>query len=269
MNPSSRFGKLAAGIAWLIVGGLCVDGFSVVGLMGLTMASAGMVAGTTKGARAAASICDAVAGNLVTNCGFEGGTYSSTIGGNTNNSVPNGWTPNAGFDLEPTFNFVSNPLLNSGHSGSFALVIGNLDSQPPPAVSQTLTDVAGATYSGSIFVDYGGGGDGDAGAFFDVQINGGNVLALDDTSPARYTEYTFSFTGTGSDMLTLTGNTNPSSWVVDDVVVTGPLQAVPAPLIGHGLPLVLAVGGILFGGNLLARSKKRRSFGAAIPHAAA
>jgi hypothetical protein len=268
MNPISRFGKLAAGIAWLIVGGLCVDGFSVVGLMGLTMASAGMVAGTTKGAQAAASICDAVAGNLVTNCGFEGGTYSSTIGGNTNNSVPNGWTPNAGFDLSQANNFVSNPLLNSGNSGSFALVIGNLDIQPPPAVSQTLTDVAGATYSGSIFVDYGGGGDGDDKAFFDVQINGGNVLALDDTSPARYTEYTFSFTGTSSDTLTLTGNTNPSSWVVDDVVVTGPLSAVPAPLIGHGLPVVLALGGTLFGAKLLERSRKRRSFGAAMPHAA-
>jgi hypothetical protein len=94
------------------------------------------------------------------------------------------------------------------------------------------------------------------------------VLALDDTSPARYTEYTFSFTGTSSDTLTLTGNTNPSSWVVDDVVVTGPLSAVPAPLIGHGLPVVLALGGTLFGAKLLERSRKRRSFGAAMPHAA-
>jgi hypothetical protein len=267
MNPSSRFGKLTGTIAWLIVGGLCVDGFSVVGLMGLTMASAGMVAGTTKGARAAASICDAVTGNLVTNCGFEGGTHSSTIGGNTNNSVPNGWTPNAGFDLSQANNFVPPASANAGNSGSFALVIGNLDSQPPPALSQTLIDVAGATYSGSIVVD--GSDQGDAGEFFDVRINGSNVLALDDTSPPRYTEYTFSFTGTSSDTLTLTGNTNARSWVVDDVVVTGPLQAVPAPIIGHGFPVVLAFGGVLFGAKLLERSRKRRLFGTAIPHAAA
>ena len=36
------------------------------------------------------------------------------------------------------------------------------------------------------------------------------------------------------------------------------IGAVPAPLIGRGLPLVLAVGGILFGAKLLQRSKKHR-----------
>jgi len=47
------------------------------------------------------------------------------------------------------------------------------------------------------------------------------------------------------------------------------LSAVPAPAIGHGLPVVLAVGGVLFGAKLLERSRKRRLFGAAIPLAAA
>jgi hypothetical protein len=47
------------------------------------------------------------------------------------------------------------------------------------------------------------------------------------------------------------------------------LSAVPAPAIGHGLPVVLAIGGLLFGAKLLERSRKHRSFGAAIPHAAA
>jgi hypothetical protein len=45
--------------------------------------------------------------------------------------------------------------------------------------------------------------------------------------------------------------------------------SVPAPLIGHGLPVVLAVGGLLFGAKLLERSRKRRSFGTALPDAAA
>jgi L-asparaginase II len=31
-------------------------------------------------AKATTSICDAIASNIVTNCGFEGGVYSSTIG---------------------------------------------------------------------------------------------------------------------------------------------------------------------------------------------
>lgn len=46
-------------------------------------------------------------------------------------------------------------------------------------------------------------------------------------------------------------------------------STVPAPLIGHGLPEILAVAGVLFGAGLLERSRKRRSPGTAIPHAAA
>jgi len=46
-------------------------------------------------------------------------------------------------------------------------------------------------------------------------------------------------------------------------------QAVPAPVIGHGLPSVLAIGGVLFGAKLFQCGKKRRSLGTAIRHAAA
>jgi hypothetical protein len=42
---------------------------------------------------------------------------------------------------------------------------------------------------------------------------------------------------------------------------------VPAPLVGRGLPVLLAVGGILLGAKLLERSRKRRSSGIAILHA--
>jgi hypothetical protein len=46
-----------------------------------------------------------------------------------------------------------------------------------------------------------------------------------------------------------------------------PSEVVPAPLIGRGLPVLLAVGGLLFGAKLLERSKMRRSLGAAAPAA--
>ncbi len=39
----------------------------------------------------------------------------------------------------------------------------------------------------------------------------------------------------------------------------------PAPSIGHGLPVILAVAGVLFGAGFMARGKKRGSFG--VPHA--
>lgn len=170
------------------------------------------------------SICDAVAGNLVANCGFEAGVYSSTLSGNTNTSVPNSWTPNAGYDLEPGFNHVT----GYANSGSYGLSIGNFDYQPVPALSQTLTDIAGDTYNGSLYVSYGGAGGGDTGAYFGALINGTAVLALNDTTLYGYTQYTFSFVGTGSDVLTIEGNTNPSEWYADDVVVKSS-SVVPEP----------------------------------------
>jgi len=191
-----------------------------------------------------ADICSSVPGNFVANCGFEDGVYSSTINGNTNTSVPSSWTPNAAYDLEPSFNH----LTTYANSGSFGLSIGNFDDQPVPALSQTLTDLAGGSYSGSLYVSYGYT---DPGAYFEVLIDGAPVLTLSDTTPAAYSQYTFSFTGTGSDVLTIEGDTNPSEWFVDDVVVTGPAAATPEPT---SILLLVTVVGLC--GTVL---RKRRS----------
>lgn len=51
---------------------------------------------------------------------------------------------------------------------------------------------------------------------------------------------------------------NSSGWV-----------GAPAPPIGHGLPALLAMGGLLFGATLWERSRKRRSPETATPHVAA
>jgi hypothetical protein len=58
------------------------------------------------------------------------------------------------------------------------------------------------------------------------------------------------------------GQTGNNSLVVGEVV--------PAPPIGRGLPVLLALGGLLFGAKLVERSKAlRRSLGTAIPQAVA
>jgi hypothetical protein len=44
---------------------------------------------------------------------------------------------------------------------------------------------------------------------------------------------------------------------------------VPAPEIGHGLTVALAIGGLLFGAKLWERTKKQRALSAAVPHAEA
>jgi len=177
---------------------------------------------------ASPSICDAVLGNIVANCGFELGTTSSTLDGNTNNGVPLDWTPNAGFDLEPDFNRVIAGFENSGND---SLSIGNYDYEPVPSLSQTLADTNGTTYAGSLYAYYGGGTGDDPGAFFMVLDGVTTLLTLNDlTSGQSWQQYTFSFTGTGSDLLTLEGNTNPSEWYIDDIVITAAgTSAVPEP----------------------------------------
>ena len=47
------------------------------------------------------------------------------------------------------------------------------------------------------------------------------------------------------------------------------VASVPAPPIGHGLPVLLAVGGMLFGGGLLQRGRKRSWLANVIPEAGA
>jgi hypothetical protein len=85
------------------------------------------------------------------------------------------------------------------------------------------------------------------------------------------------FNQNGLDAL-LTGNTNYDNYASPTPLgngggemtlrLFGTQAAVPAPLIGHGLPIFLAVGGILFGAMFRQRSKNRRSLGTAIRRAA-
>jgi hypothetical protein len=53
------------------------------------------------------------------------------------------------------------------------------------------------------------------------------------------------------------------------VLLDAVVSPVPAPLIGSGFPVLLAVGGVLFGAKLLERGKKPGSLRTALPHAAA
>jgi hypothetical protein len=162
---------------------------------------------------------------LIVNGGFENGTYTSTVGGNTNAFVPVGWTANAGFDLNPAFNRV-----NTGNQfdGNYLLSISNFDYQPLATLSQTFSDVSGDTYSGSFWA-YDGGANGDPNAYLSLLIDNNALVTLGDTI-GSWTQYTFTFTGTGSDTLTLAAQTNPSEWFVDDVSVTGQATSVtPEP----------------------------------------
>jgi hypothetical protein len=191
------------------------------------------------------------AGQLITNGDFSQGVYTSTITDNTqnpstvtNNQVPVGWTPNYGFDSEPSFNHpeaITNPVPGGNPT---ALSISNYDYQPLATLSQTITDVNGATYIGSFWA-FDGGANGDSNAFLSLAIDGTAKVTLDDTV-ASWTQYGFSFTGTGSNALTIAAQTNPSEWYVTDVSVTGQaVTAVPEPSMAFLLiPAFMGIVGI-------------------------
>jgi hypothetical protein len=179
-------------------------------------------------------------GNLVANGGFELGVYSSTIGGNTDNNVPNCWTPNAAFDAYPGYNQVNtaNP-----HTSMYDLQIGNDDQsttdEPLAGLSQTLTDISGATYGVSFYAYADEGGD--PLAFLKALIGSTTEKTVSDTVNT-WTEFTFNFTGTGSDVLTFEAQTTPGEWYLDDLSVIeteGPPTTTPEPgtllLLGTGL----------------------------------
>jgi hypothetical protein len=181
-----------------------------------------------------ASTATGKADQLIQNGGFELGVSM------TQPTVPSSWIANGAYFLHPAFNAVQS---NNVHGGSFALMVGNFDTDPAPALSQSFSDLAGTSYTGQIFIRYPGGND--RGAFFEVLIDGNAVLNLTSLTSFPYTAFGFDFIGTGNDTLTIQGNTNSSFWFVDDITISQ-LAAVPGPIVGTGLPgLILAGTGLL------------------------
>jgi hypothetical protein len=117
------------------------------------------------------------------------------------------------------------------------------------------------------------------GGVFNVLLDGvtEDTLAIGAIGPNAVIRDTLSFSTTESagahtlEILITRPFQNGSAGMSPDQFITNiaiTSNVVPAPLIGHGLPIILAVGGLLFSARLFERSKKRRPLGAAIPHAA-
>jgi hypothetical protein len=162
-----------------------------------------------------------------------------------------------------TGNFNNNPPL-SGHTANFS----------PTADSEVISSTTAFTNGVSLYY---------SSDSFALSGNDGSVKIYSSSD------------GTGSPLATLdlpdTGNNGPSgthfnmwdqvsvsfSGNAQSVVLTGAAQhigydnitlgAVPAPIMGQGLPSGLAVAGMLFGAKLLQRSRRRRSLGVGIPNA--
>lgn len=170
---------------------------------GVLLAAGVLLAGAN--AFADPSACDALANNLVTNCGFETRNF-------------NGWTVS---NLNNTF-VADNGFDTGVHSGGFFAALGNVGSDG--TIRQTLADVSGQSYTFSFFYAADGGQPHD----FSASWDGTTLLALTDTPAQGYTEYSYTVTGTGSDTISFRERNDPSYDGLDDVSVTSARTA-PEP----------------------------------------
>lgn len=184
----------------------------------------------------AAASCDAIAGNVIVNCGFETGDFT-------------------GWNLNDSNNY-SYVLPENPYTGSYNAYLG----AAPGSLSQTFSDVAGAVYSVSfaldneIAVDQNGvpypGADS-----FGVSItdtNGTVTSLLDPMSipqTSNYNIYNFSFVGTGSDTLNFSLNNIPSYYDLDNVEVNAPTPE-PSSL------ALMGTGAVIFAGYTRRKMKK-------------
>ena len=175
------------------------------------------------------------------------------------------------------FNFNPGPLVTQ----SASLQILSFTSDGALAGSPTLTgDVAGALpatltlVNGTAFNDYFQGFTYGSTLSFQVSLFGPALSSPDGTSTSGSTFAFSMFSDTlGTIPVLTTDTTNGFAFTIDvnldgtttvtnssaQTTIVAAMAPVPAPLIGRGLPAVLATGGLLFGAKLFERSKKRCS----------
>ncbi len=152
-------------------------------------------------ALATASECDAIAGNLVQNCGFESNSNDFT-------------------DWSSTGNFIF--VASVPHTGSLGAVMGTQGVEG--TLSQTVPTAANTTYTFSYWLEcHLCEGSSDAGNDFHVTVSGvsGGPATFDSMTNSAafgYTEFTHSVTATGSSVtITFSQENFEFFWGLDDV----------------------------------------------------
>ena len=176
-----------------------------------------------------ASICDAVAGNLVMNCGFETGDFSH-------------WTvTNAA--SRSFIAVINNPPLV--HSGNFVAEFGALGTTDD-SISQVLSTTASRSFDLSFFV-MSAGDTFPRDADFSASWDGFRIFSAPVPKLGfPYAKFSFVVPGHGIDQLRFAGRNVESFYYLDDVVVTPVVVTEPSTLCLFGV-------GLLFVGTLLRR----------------
>ncbi|HEX4747978.1 MAG TPA: PEP-CTERM sorting domain-containing protein [Bryobacteraceae bacterium] len=184
----------------------------------------------------AASICNSVSGNKVTNCGFESGSFSgwSVTGNSVTNindvGVDNGNPNSANY---AAYFGAPSAYASSGNQGT-ANMYG-----PVTTLSQTITTLPDEYYLVTFYVDNNGcsvsdnPGCGDYHNYFDAYFSSRQLVLVDNVPyQGAYSQYQFLVgTGTGiydSGVLQFDFTNDSDYFYIDDVSVTD-LKPIPEP----------------------------------------
>jgi hypothetical protein len=181
------------------------------------------------------SLCNSIATNLVANCGFETGDFTSwTLAGN---DVP-GELGNL-YGVEGTDPYPL-PDGTAPNSGNFQAFFSDLAANPT-TLSQSIATVAGQQYTISFYMAQELVGPGTVNNDLLAKFGSVTLDNLSDVGVQGYTEYSFNTVATSSSsLLSLSFGNDIGEFLVDDISVV----ASPEPS-AWALMLVVAMGSIL------------------------
>ena len=156
------------------------------------------------------SQCDAITGNLATNCGFESGNLT-------------GWKVNGA-----TTNISVNQDASSVHSGNWGLSFRTA-AGTDNSISQTLSTIPAQVYT--ITVWYNPNGTINTPTFLGIEWDGEFRTTVANFGSTEFNLVAAGALGSGSDTLTVVFSNTQSFSYLDDIAVT---NAAPAPAIGQG-----------------------------------
>jgi hypothetical protein len=182
-----------------------------------------------RAAATSVSICDSTAGNLVSNCGFETGDFTSwTLSGN---DVPTELGYQYGVEGQDPLDSIS------PNSGNYQAFFADIDANAT-TLSQSIATTSGDEYQISFYLAQDTPVGGGYSNLFSASFGGTTLTSMTAVGVQGYTQYSYdAVASASSSVLSFTLGNDLGEFLLDDVVVT---SATPEP--GTWLLLSAAAG---------------------------